>query len=112
MDVDHAAELLGGVILEGLGVGDAGIVDHRVDPAEGVQGGPDDRCRTSLLGHRGVAGDGLTTGADDLVDDLLGRRGRRAGTVEVATQVRYDDLGATGRQRSARGTSPHHGRRR
>ena len=39
-------------------------------------------------------GDGLAPGGDDLVDDGLGRAGRRAGAVHGAAEVVDHDLGA------------------
>ena len=53
---------------------DAGVVDHAVDAAEGVERAFDDARAAARFRHAVVVGDRLAAGRDDLVDDALRRR--------------------------------------
>ena len=87
-------------VVERLVAQDAGVVDHDVDAAEGVDRRLHDRLAALGRGDRVGVGDGLAAGRLDLVDDQLGRAGVAAGAVDGAAEVVDDD------QRAARGRAP------
>ena len=70
-------------------------VTRRIDLAERVDRGLDDLV--AVL-DRVVVGDRLAAGGDDLVDDLVGGRGRLALAGEAAAEIVDDDLGAAARE--------------
>ena len=72
MYVNHAAKFVCGMILKSFRLGDAGVVDHHVQPTKGVERGSDHGCSALLLGHRIVAGYGFPACRLDLVHDLIG----------------------------------------
>ena len=81
---------------------DAGVVDDDVDPAEGVDGGLDDR---GALGDRVVVGDGLAAGGDDLRDDRVCRCGTLASAPSVTAEVVDDDLRPAAREEEGVGAA-------
>ena len=81
---------LGGVVGERRLAHHARVVDHRVDPAPGVERGRDDRLSALGRGDRVDAGHGLAARGHDLVDDVeCGVAGRGvAGAVGVGDRRR------------------------
>ena len=72
---------------------DAGVVDQDVEVAERLDRGVDQVLRALPVGDVVAVGHGLAAERLDLVDDLLRRRGVRAGSVVGATEIVDDDLG-------------------
>src|SRR5438552_3643188 len=72
---------------------DAGVVDHDVELAEGVERALDDALGGLEVGHAVAVRDRLAAPLLDLGDHLLGGRGRRRpGAVEVRAEIVHDDL--------------------
>ena len=78
---------------------DAGVVDQHVEVAERVDRRLDQALGALEVGDALAVGDGLAAGGDDLVDDLLRRRGVGAAAVHVAAEVVDHDLGPVAGQR-------------
>jgi len=78
---------------------DAGVVDHDVELAEGVERALDDALGGLEVGHAVAVGDRLAAHLLDLRDHLLrGRGGRRPRAVEVRAEVVHHDLRAVFRE--------------
>ena len=99
MHVDDRSPEVGGHVVERLVAQDAGVVDHDVDPAEGVERALHDRRPALDGGDRVGVGDRLATGRLDLVDDPFGSTLVAAGAVDRPTEIVHDDQ---------RPTSGHH----
>jgi len=69
--VHHPAELLDRQVANGAGIVDAGVVDDHVEAAEALDRRADDRRGAGLVGHRGVARDGLAAAVVDVPGDLV-----------------------------------------
>ncbi len=84
---------------------ESGVVDERVEPAEGVERGGDEGGRALGGGDVAVVGDRLTPGRADLLHDLLGGAGARPGAVEPHSQVVHDDFRTLGGEGQGMGTA-------
>ena len=105
MRVEHAGELLAGHRVERLVAEDAGVVHHRVDPAERGDRGLDD-SRAALRGrHRLMRRGRTSTGGLDLGDDLFGVALGVAGAVDVGSEVVDHDGRASRRELECVGAS-------
>jgi hypothetical protein len=75
---------------------DPGIVDHRVDAAEGVDRGVDDGCGPVFVGDRCIARNRLSPSLFDFTDDFIGGCARRPRSVDpdaVIGDVDFSTLG-------------------
>ena len=94
MNGDNGVPLFFGHVDEHAVTQDACVIDHCVQIAEGLDGGVDEALcalpRSDVVAVRY----GLAAHALDLIDHLLGWRLIAAGSIDVATEVVDDDLGA------------------
>ena len=81
------SQQVGAGVVEGLVPQDAGVVDHDVDAAEGVERALHDGGAALGRGHRVGVGHRLAAGRLDLVDHSLGRALVAAGAVDGAAEV-------------------------
>ena len=70
--VDHGAPVFVAHLVPDCVAQDAGIVDHRVDPAKLLDRIFDDRLRTGRIVHESEVGIGLAASGNDIVHGLLG----------------------------------------
>ena len=88
MYVDNGGDQVVGHLVEGLVPQDACIVDHDVNPSEGVDGSLDDGFAALGAGHTVAVGHGLTAEGLDLGHHLLGRRCRTvASSIDGTSEV-------------------------
>ena len=85
--VEDRVQQVGVHVVERLVAQDAGVVDHDVDAAEGVERRLHDGLAALRRGDRVGVGDRLAARRLDLVDDELGRAGIAAGAVDGAAEV-------------------------
>jgi hypothetical protein len=86
-------------------VGDARVVDHSVQSAEGVHGRVYDLTCSTLIGDRGVACDGTPSGVGDLADHIICRTLRCTRTGDVRAVVGDDDTCALRRKQQGMATT-------
>jgi hypothetical protein len=113
--VDHAAPVRRRQLLEGPGLEDARVADHRVEPPEPLPGQGDDGPPALRGGDRVVRGRGRPAGRLDLADDQVGEIGVGPVAAHGAAHVVDDHGGAPAGQlhgvepaEAPAGTGHHH----
>ncbi|MNE15370.1 hypothetical protein D3C80_1082770 [compost metagenome] len=99
VDAQHGVPFLGRAGDEHPVADEAGVVDHGVQVAKGVERRLDHALTALDLGDVVGVGDGPAAGGDDLIDHGLGRADRLTGlAVGADAQVVDDDFRPLGRQ--------------
>ncbi|MCY1243617.1 hypothetical protein D9M72_566410 [compost metagenome] len=87
--------------MEALVAQDTGVVDHHIDPTEGIQGVLHDLV---AIGHRIVIGHRNATGSTDFGNHSIGGRSVGALALSRTTQVIDHDPGAMAGEQQGMGT--------
>src|SRR3546814_7084394 len=101
----HGVPLVLGHVGEHAVAHEPGVVDHRVEPTEGVDGRAHHGGRILEAGDVTPVGHRLATRAADLVDHLAGRSAAAPGPVELAAEVVDHHPGALAGQLERMGRS-------
>ena len=92
VNVDHPLKLIRRQVLEPVGLRNSGIIDHDIQPPEGVNGRVNDGGSTVLARHRGAAGNSLPTLRFNLLHNVLGRLRRGSGSIQLTPEIDNDNL--------------------